>query len=72
MLKEFCLWLKTPIIYQGGDPVERQLINIFVDGLTNDQLNMKILRDQPEAIQCAVVFATNEQNLRTHDCTISP
>ena len=29
---------------QGGDAVERQLIDIFVDGLTNDQLKMKILR----------------------------
>ena len=27
---------------------ERQLIDIFVDGLTNDQLKMKILRDQPD------------------------
>ena len=26
---------------QGGDAVERQLIDIFVDGLTNDKLKMK-------------------------------
>ena len=32
---------------QGGDPIERQLIDIFVDGLNNDQLKMKILRYQP-------------------------
>ena len=25
---------------QGGDAVKRQLIDIFVDGLTNDQLKM--------------------------------
>ena len=28
---------------QGGDAIKRQLINIFVDGLLNDQLKMKIL-----------------------------
>ena len=50
---------------QGGDAVERQLIDIFVDGLNNDQLKMKILRDQPNTLQGAVGVATNEQNLRT-------
>lgn len=49
---------------QGGDAVERQLIDIFVDGLNNDQLKMKILRDQPNTLQGAVGVATNEQNLR--------
>ena len=50
---------------QGGDAIERQLIDIFVDGLNNDQLKMKILRDQPNTLQGAVGVATNEQNLRT-------
>ena len=49
---------------QGGDAVERQLIDIFVDGLTNDQLKMKIFREQPNTLQRAVATATNEQNLR--------
>lgn len=49
---------------QGGNAVERQLIDIFVDGLVNDQLKMKILRDQPNTLQGAVGIATNEQNLR--------
>ena len=49
---------------QGGDPVERQLIDIFVDGLINDQLKMKILREQPNTLQGAVATTTNEQNLR--------
>ena len=48
----------------GGDAVERQLIDIFADGLINDQLKMKILRDQPNTLQGAVALATNEQNLR--------
>ncbi|MCG7878548.1 MAG: zinc finger domain-containing protein [Candidatus Thiodiazotropha taylori] len=49
---------------QGGDAVERQLIDIFVDGLTNDQLKLKILRDHPDTLQAAIGVATNEQNLR--------
>ena len=35
---------------QGGDAVERQLIDIFVDGLTQDNLKMKILRHQPDTL----------------------
>lgn len=49
---------------QGGEAVERQLIDIFVDGLTNDQLKLKILRDHPDTLQAAIGVATNEQNLR--------
>ena len=50
---------------QGRDAIERQLIDIFVDGLLNDQLKLKILRDQPDTLQGAVAICTNEQNLRT-------
>lgn len=50
---------------QGGDAVERQLIDIFVDGLTQDNLKMKILRDQPDTLQGAIAIATNEHNLRS-------
>ena len=49
---------------QGGDAVVRQLIDVFVDGLTQDNLKMKILRDQPDTLQGAIAIATNEQNLR--------
>ena len=49
---------------QGGGAVERQLIDIFVDGMTNDQLKMKILRDRPDNLQAAIGIATNEQNMR--------
>ena len=49
---------------QGGDAVECQLIDIFVDGITNDSLKMKILRDQQHTLQGAIAIATNEQNLR--------
>ena len=49
---------------QGGDAVERQLMDIFVDGITNDLLKMKILRDKQHTLQGAIAIATNEQNLR--------
>ena len=49
---------------QGGDVVERQLIDTFVDGINNDQLKLKILRDRPDTLQGAISIATNEQNLR--------
>ena len=48
----------------GGDVVVKQLIDILADGLINDQLKMKILRDQPNTLQGAVALATKEQNLR--------
>ena len=49
---------------QGDDAVERQLIDIVADGLINDQLKVKILREQPNTLQGAVATATNERNLR--------
>ena len=49
---------------QGGDAIEHQLIDIFVDGLTNDQLKLKILRDHPDTLQAAIGAAIIEQNLR--------
>lgn len=50
---------------QGNDAIERQLIDTFVDGLTNnDALKMKILRDNPNTLQAAISIATKEQNLR--------
>ena len=53
---------------QSGDIVERQLIYIFVDGLTNDGFKMKILRDQPNTLQGAIAIFTNEQNLTWFKC----
>ena len=49
---------------QGGEAIKRQLTDIFVDGLTNVQLKLKILRDHPVTLQAAIGVATNEQNLR--------
>ena len=42
---------------QGGDVVERQLIDTFVDGLVgNDALKMKILRDNPDTLQVQLLL----------------
>ena len=50
---------------QGGDVVEPQLIDTFVDGLVgNDALKMKILCDNPDTLLGAIAIATKEQNLR--------
>ena len=49
---------------QQGAPIQRQLIDIFVDGLAEDQLKLKVLRENPATLEAAVTCATNEQNLR--------
>lgn len=48
----------------GNQAVERQLIEIFVDGLRDDPLRLKLMRDRPPTLQGAIAIATNEQNLR--------
>ena len=51
--------------WTSGNTVERQLIHTFADGLVNnEQLKLKILRDNPDTLQGAISFATKEQNLR--------
>ena len=50
---------------QAGPAIQRQLIDIFIDGLLEDQLKMKILRDNPNTLDIAVTTATNEQNFKT-------
>ena len=54
---------KEAFLGQGGDAIERQLIDTFVDGLTNEGLKMTILRKKPDNLQEAISTATNEQNL---------
>lgn len=49
---------------QQGPAIQRQLVDIFVDGLLEDQLKMKILRENPATLDAAITTATNEQNLR--------
>ena len=50
--------------HQQGQPVQRQLIDTFVDGLAEDSLKLKVLRENPNTLEAAVTAATNEQNLR--------
>jgi len=44
-------------------PVQRQLINFFIDGLRLDSLKMKILRSCPTDLTAAINLAIEEQNL---------
>lgn len=44
--------------------VEKQLIGIFTDGLAEDYLKIKVMRDNPQTLQAALISATGEQNLR--------
>ena len=45
--------------------VERQLIGIFVDGISENSIARKIMREGPANLQGAVRVAVNEQNLNT-------
>ena len=49
---------------QQGAAVQRQQIDIFVDGLQEDKLKLKVLRANPQTLDAAVTTATNEQSLR--------
>ena len=43
---------------------EQQLVGYFVDGLKDDHLKMKVMRDNPDTFHNAITVATTEQNLR--------
>ena len=49
---------------QVDEAVERQLLQIFVDGLAHDFLKVKLLRESPATFKRAVEVATNEQDLK--------
>lgn len=44
--------------------IQKQLVDIFTDGLSLDFLRMKVLRENPKTLENAVQVATREQNLR--------
>lgn len=48
----------------GGPEIERQLNDIFVDGLVDEILKLKVLRDIPNNLQRATTIVTDEQNFR--------
>lgn len=43
--------------------IEAQLIGFFIDGLNENYLKMKVMRDNPRNFRLAVATAMNEQNL---------
>ena len=45
-------------------PIQRQLVSCFVNGLTEEYLQLKLLRKNPESLQAATVEAMAEQNIR--------
>ena len=44
--------------------IQRQLVATFIDGLHNDSLKMKLLREDPASFEGALLIAAQEQNLR--------
>ena len=52
--------------FEGQDvnAVQRQLVGYFIDGLREDNLKLKIMRENPDTFQAALATATREQNLR--------
>ena len=44
--------------------IEKQLISYFIDGLVNDSIKMKIMRENPSTVDQALKIAIGEQNLR--------
>lgn len=44
--------------------IQKQLVDIFTDGLSFDLLRMKVLRENPKTLENAVQVAMREQNLR--------
>ena len=44
--------------------IVQQMINIFIDGLYDDNLKLKVMRDEPKTFQDAISIATKEQNIR--------
>ena len=48
----------------GYDLVQRQLLDIFCDGLFHDYLRMKVMRANSKTFEEAVEIAMQEQNLR--------
>ena len=48
----------------GRELVQKQLLDVFCDGLFHDYLRMKVMRTDPKTFEEAVEIAMKEQNLR--------
>ena len=49
--------------FDGPDQLQRHLIGYFIDGLIQDYIMMKVVRDNPPTFNEAVRIAMGEQNL---------
>ena len=49
---------------QPDDVRDRQLVGYFIDGLSEDYMKIKVMREDPVNLQNAINVATAEQNLR--------
>ena len=49
---------------QTNDAVQKQLVGYFIDGLYQDNMKLKIMRDNPHTLNAAVTVASREQNLQ--------
>ena len=43
---------------------DQQLIGFFINGLSHDDMMMKVMRDNPAMLQATIAVANAEQNLR--------
>lgn len=48
----------------ANEYLDRQLVGFFIDGLLNDSLKYKLLRDNPGSLQEAIELAVKEDNLK--------
>ena len=46
--------------------MEKQMVAYFVDGLFQDSIKIKLLRNNPDTVIEALRIAVDEQNLRKH------
>lgn len=55
----------SEVAYNGANnaAIEKQLTEIFIDGLKDDHLKLKLLRDRSGSLNEAITIATNEENL---------
>ena len=51
-------------------PVQRQQIDIFVDGLQEDKLKLNFERPNSQTLDAVITTATNEQNLCDLVCSV--
>lgn len=50
--------------FEDQTAANQQLVGFFIDGLLNDYMKMKVMRENPTTLQAAITTATEEQNLR--------